>query len=73
MPDELARKVRMMAAGAEMSMSRFLCRLAEEKARVEDQYEAAKREYFGRKSRPLRDPGRPLPSREERYDRAAFC
>ena len=69
MPDDLARKVRVMAAEADTSMSQFLCRLVEERAVAEADYRAAMERYLGRGSRTLRDPSRPLPDREERNDR----
>lgn len=69
MPDDLARKVRVLAAKADTSVSKFLCQLAEEKTREGDEYEAAMKRYMARGSRPLRESGQPLPKREEIYDR----
>lgn len=72
MPEDLARKVRVLAAKADTSMSQYLCQLATEKAAEDDAYEAAMRRYLARGSRLLRDPARPLPKREELYDRDAL-
>lgn len=69
MPDDLARKVRVLAARADTSMSQYLCQLAAEKAAADDAYEAAMRRYLARGSRLLRDPVQPLPTRDELYDR----
>jgi metal-responsive CopG/Arc/MetJ family transcriptional regulator len=72
MPDELARKVGVMAAKEDVSMSQFFCKLVEEKTGSEDGYRAAMESYLSRGSRLLRDPAQALPKREELYDRAAF-
>lgn len=69
MPDDLARRVRVLAARADTSMSQYLCQLAAEKAAAEDVYEGAMRRYLARGSRLLRDPAQPLPKRDELYDR----
>jgi len=72
MPDELARRVRVLAAEADTSMSQYLCRLAAEKAAAADDYEAAMRSYLSRKRGGLTLSGRKLPSREELHDRNAL-
>ena len=72
MPDDLARKVRVLAAMADTCMSQYLCRLAEEKAGQDEAYHLAMSSYLGRGSRRLRDPQQPLPSRDERNDRHAL-
>ena len=72
LPDDLARKVRIMAAEADTSMSQYLCHLVEERASAKDSYQAAMRAYLSRGSRLLRDPSQPLPRREDLYDRDAF-
>jgi hypothetical protein len=69
MPDDLARKVRVMAAEEDTSMSQFLCRLAEEKVRSKCSYQAAMERYWSRKHGGIRTEGGPLPSRESLYDR----
>lgn len=69
MPDDLALKVRVLAAKADTSMSQFLCQLAAEKAGEEDGYEAARRRYLSRKRGGLRLAGQKLPTRDELYDR----
>jgi len=72
MPEDLARKVRVLAAKADTSMSQYLCQLAVEKAAEDDSYEASMRSYLARGTRLLRDPAQPLPKREELYDRDAL-
>jgi len=72
MPDDLARKVRLMAAEADTSMSQFLCQLVAEKAVADEAYQNAMSSYLSRGSRLLRDPLQPLPDREERNDRDAL-
>jgi predicted transcriptional regulator len=69
MPEDLARKVRVLAAKADTSMSQFLCQLASAKVAEEDDYQSAMERYLARPSRLLRDPAQPLPKREELYDR----
>ena len=72
MPEDLARKVRVLAAEADTSVSQYLCRLAAEKVASDDAYEAAMRSYLSRGTRLLRDPSQPIPSREELHDRDAL-
>jgi len=72
MPDELARRIRVLAAEADTSMSQYLCRLAAEKAAAADDYAAAMRGYLSRKRGGLSLSGRKLPSREELHDRNAL-
>lgn len=72
MPDELARRVRILAAEADTSMSQFLCRLVEEKTEAQGRYGAAMKSYLTRKRGGIRSTGGPLPSRESLHDRDAF-
>jgi len=72
MPDDLARKVRVLAAKADTSMSQYLCRLAAEKAAEGDEYEAAMKRFLSRTRGGIRTEGGPLPSRESLYDRDVF-
>jgi len=69
MPDDLAHKVRVLAAKADTSMSQYLCQLAAEKADEEDDYEAARKRYLSRKRGGLRLVGQKLPTRDELHDR----
>ncbi|MGJ3242200.1 MAG: CopG family transcriptional regulator [Opitutales bacterium] len=69
MPDTLAKKTRIMAAEADTSMSQFLCRLVEEKARANSSYQTSMKRYLARKRGGIRTEGGPLPSRESLYDR----
>lgn len=72
MPDDLARKVRIMAAEADTSMSQFLCQLVEAKANADDQYKKAMERFLSRPRGGLNLAGQPLPSREELHDRDAL-
>jgi predicted transcriptional regulator len=69
MPDDLARKMRILAAEADVSMSKFLCNLVAEKAADDNAYQAAMRRFLGRKRGGIRADAGPLPSRESLYDR----
>lgn len=69
MPDDLARKVRVLAAETDTSMSQFLCRLAEEKVRASSSYQASMKRFLARKRGGIRTEGGPLPSRESLYNR----
>lgn len=72
MPDELAHKVRVLAAKADTSMSQYLCQLAAEKAEADDGYTAAKVSYLSRDRGGLRLAGQKLPTRDEIHDRDAL-
>ncbi len=77
MPEDLARKVRVLAAKADTSMSQYLCQLAAEKAAAEkaaadDGYAAAMERYLSRNRGGLRLAGQKLPTREEVHDRDAL-
>jgi predicted transcriptional regulator len=72
MPDDLARKVRVMAAEADTSMSQFLCRLVEEKTVADDTYQAAMKRWLTRERGGLRLDGQKLPTRNEIHDRNAL-
>lgn len=69
MPDDLARKVRVLAAKADTSMSQFLCQLAAEKTACDDAHEIAMRRYLSRNRGGLRLGGKKLPTREELHER----
>jgi len=72
MPDDLARRVRVLAAEADTSMSQYLCQLTAEKVASDDSYEIAMRRYLSRNSGGLRLAGQKLPTREEIHDRDAL-
>lgn len=72
MPDDLARKMRILAAEADVRMSQFLCNLVAEKAAAENTYETAMRRYFSWDRGGLQLKGQKLPTREEIYDRNAL-
>jgi len=72
MPDDLARRVRVLAAEADTSMSQYLCQLTAEKVASDDSYEIAMRRYLSRNRAGLRLAGQKLPTREEIHDRDAL-
>jgi hypothetical protein len=72
MPEDLARKVRVLAAKADTSMSQYLCQLAAEKAQAKSSYQASMERFLARKRGGIRTSGGPLPSRESLYDRDAL-
>ena len=72
MPEDLARKIRVLAAKADTSMSQFLCRLAEARAAEDSEYEAAMKRFLRRQRGGIRSEGGPLPNRDSLYDRDVF-
>ena len=72
MPDDLARKVRVLAAQADTSMSQYLCQLAARHAEADDAYLAAMRRYLSRNRVGLRLERQRLSSREALHDRDAL-
>jgi predicted transcriptional regulator len=72
LPDEVARKTRILAAEADTSMSQYLCGLIMEKLESDSSYQAAMKRYWSRPTRSLRATGQTLPSRDELHDREAL-
>lgn len=66
--EKTAAWARVQAARRGMSLSRFLGELLQEKMQDSREYEAAMRRFFAVKPRNLSD-GKPLPKRDELYDR----
>jgi hypothetical protein len=67
--DDTARWARVRAAEADKSLSRFIADLIErERSRAADSG-AAVQQFLARPTYPIRQPGEPLPKREELYDR----
>lgn len=66
--EKTAAWARVYAAKRNMSLSRFLGELLNEKMRESREYEAALRLYFSIKPRNLSG-GKPYPKRDELYDR----
>ena len=67
--EESARWIRVEAARRDTSVSRFLGELvARERARAEG-YDAAMARFLARPPRPLREPGTPLPIRDQVHQR----
>lgn len=67
--EELARWARIEAARRDTSVSRLIALLLREQMLGTDDYEAARRRYFGQKPGAHRSPGTPLPSRDELHER----
>jgi hypothetical protein len=67
--EETARWVRVEAARRDMSVSRFLGELLQERRDRIEGYEEARQRYLARAPCPLRAPRDPLPSRDERHTR----
>jgi hypothetical protein len=65
--EEAARWARVRAAERNISLSRFLGELLDERMRADDAYAAAMERFLGRKRVALG--GGPYPRREELYDR----
>ena len=72
MPEDLARKVRVLAAKADTSMSQYLCQLAAGKAAADDAYAVAMERYLSRNRGGLKLAGQKIPTREEIHDRDAL-
>lgn len=64
-----ARWVRVEAAKQDVSVSRFLADLLEERRRRAEGYETARAAFLVREPRPLRRPGDVLPGRDEVHQR----
>lgn len=65
-----ARWVRIAAAERDSSVSRFVGDVVERERERQEGYEAAMATYLARAPRELGPAGTPLPSREERHERA---
>jgi len=72
MPDDLARRTRVLAAEANTSMSQYLCQLVAKNVSTDDSYEAAMKRYLSRRRGGLRLSGQGMPSRDEIHDRHAL-
>lgn len=68
--EEVARWARVRAAARETSVSRLVGEMLRETMVTEEGYQAAREQFFSIRPRPMRKPGRPLPSRDELHDRA---
>lgn len=66
--EKTAAWARVYAAKRNMSLSRFLGELLDEKMRESREYERAMQRFFAVKPRNLSE-GKPYPSRDELYDR----
>lgn len=67
--DDLVRRAKVEAAKRDTSLSKYIAALLDEKLRDEDEYENARRQFASRPLRPLREPLKPLPKRDDLYDR----
>ena len=67
--EETASWARVQAAHRDMSLSRFIGELLQERRRRADKYEEAYRAWRAEKPWNLKGPWKPYPKREELYDR----
>ena len=72
LPEETARWLRVEAAQADRSVSRWLADLLDTMRRQDDQYEAAMARYLAIKPRKFQWIDGRKPTREELHDRASF-
>ncbi len=68
LPDEIGRKICVLAAEADTSMSQFLCRLVTEKIDSETEYQAAKTRFLRRGAHPLQSEPNPYPGWDSLHD-----
>ena len=68
--EDVARWARIRAAQLDTSVSRLVGEMLQEEMRREDDRQAAREQFFAVQPRALRDPGKPLPTRDELHDRA---
>ena len=66
---ETATWVRVKAAEKNMSVSRFLGELLQQEMKQRVSYQRAMERFLSKPPFNIRDPGEPLPKREELYDR----
>ena len=69
---ETAAWLRVQAAEASKSVSKFVGEILSEKMKHRIEYERAMRHFLSRTPVKLREPGEPLPTREEIYDGPRF-
>lgn len=72
MNDDVARWVRVQAAEASTSVSRWVGELLRRQMRLDRQYESARERFFAIEPRALREGAEPYPRREELHDRAGL-
>ena len=66
---ETAKWVRVKAAEQNLSVSRFIGELLQNQMKQRIEYQRAMERFLSKPPIKLRDPGEPLPKREELYDR----
>jgi hypothetical protein len=69
---ETAAWARKQAAEKGMSVSRLVGEMLQEKMEHRIEYERAMQYFMSRKPVQLREPGEPLPTRDEIHDRSSF-
>jgi hypothetical protein len=70
--EETAAWARVQAAERDMSLSRFIGELLQERRSKADKYQEAMRASLAEKPWNLKGPWKPYPKREELYDRPVF-
>jgi hypothetical protein len=68
--EDLVRRAKVEAARRDLSLSKYIAALLEERLCEDNEYQQAWRRFSQRPLRPLRDPVTPLPAREDLYDRS---
>jgi hypothetical protein len=66
--EAVARWARVAAAKRDVSISRFIAELLQERMPEEATYEVAMKRSIGRRARRLKEPGSRYPTREELHD-----
>ena len=67
--DDVAKWARVLAARNDTSVSRFVGEMLKERMLREERYHCAQRRFTNRKPARMRRTSRPLPNRDELYDR----
>jgi hypothetical protein len=70
--EEVARWARIRAAEEETSVSRLVGEMLRERMVTEQGYRSARQQFASIQPRRLREPGRPLPTRDQLHDRAGL-
>ncbi|MBW3565444.1 MAG: CopG family transcriptional regulator [Acidobacteria bacterium] len=67
--EKVAKWLRVRAAEHDSSVSRYVGEILRQMMENERSYGTARRDFFAIEARSLREPGEPLPTREDLYDR----
>lgn len=67
--EDLARWARMWAAKHDTSVSQLVADMLRQRRAQEEGYQAAMKQWAAWEPRPLREPGEPMPTRDELHER----